>query len=436
VKPGGALSTLYKAEMRMLLRERRTLLATIVLPLAVMPAMLLSSHWVESRRETRSKGAVHLYAVDASVVEARTWIEATRARLDAPGSRGNPAILKVREVETVDGIRSLEKGDVHFFLRQEAFGTRPPAGRAGGGGADEAAAPGVPHLVVVYRADRAASLLGGTAFREALAATRRDHRQLLLGERGFSLKSAQLVQVAETDVSTEGEAAGMLLGRGLTAVLLFFVLSAGAVVATDSLAGEKERGTLETLLTTAASRTEIVAAKHFVILTVALLVTLFQAASLLLCVGFRIVPLPAGLAAAVPPSVAGLVLLLALPVAALSAAALLLVSGFAASYREAQLAFVPLLLAGLVPALVPFLPGLPLRSAILLVPVSNVAVAVKELLAGSRDWLSMGIAWLVTAAAALLVSWAAVRSLSLERLVLPAARSSRFSRPSRRRPTA
>jgi sodium transport system permease protein len=121
-------------------------------------------------------------------------------------------------------------------------------------------------------------------------------------------------------------------------------------------------------------------------------------------------------------------------VAALSSTVLLLVSGLARSYKEAQLYFLPVFLLGLVLALAPFLPGLPLRSAILLVPVSNVAVAVKEVLAGSRDWVSMGVAWLVTAAAALLVSRAAVRVLSQERLVVPAARdaASYARRPWRR----
>ena len=55
---------------------------------------------------------------------------------------------------------------------------------------------------------------------------------------------------------------GLALGRMLTALLLLFIFSSGAVVAVDSLAGEKERGTLETLLTTAVGRLEILTAKQ------------------------------------------------------------------------------------------------------------------------------------------------------------------------------
>ena len=91
------------------------------------------------------------------------------------------------------------------------------------------------------------------------------------------------------------------LGRGLTLFLMLFILMGGAVVAIDSIAGEKERGTLEKLLTTAASRGEILAAKHLGVLAIALLITLLQSANLLIYVGFKVVPLPVNLAAAVTP---------------------------------------------------------------------------------------------------------------------------------------
>ena len=429
MRPAGALGTLYRAEMRSVLRDRRTVVATIVLPLLVMPVILLSTHWMEGRREIGSKERMYLYAVDASVAAGRKWVDATRARLDAPGGKGNPAGLRVRQVETDDPLRSLQRGEVHFVLGGEGpdagSGLQEgvaPAGERTRGRLAEARVEGAPHLVIRYRADRGASAWGAAAFRDALAAMRRQHRLELFRERGAGLRAEEAVRVIESDVSTAGEAAGLAIGRGLTAILLLFVLSAGAVVATDSIAGEKERGTLETLLTTAASRGEVVAAKHLAILTVALAVTLIQTASFLIYVGLRLVPVPAGLPAAVPPAVAGILFVLYVPVAALASAVLLLVSGYARSYKEAQLYFVPVFLLGLVPALAPFLPGLPLRSAILLVPVANVAVAVKEVLVGSRDWVPMAAAFLVTAAAAVLVTRAAARVLSEERLVAPAAR--------------
>jgi len=130
-----------------------------------------------------------------------------------------------------------------------------------------------------------------------------------------------------------------------------FLFSGGAVVAIDTLAGEKERGTLETLLTTAAARAEIVAAKHLLILSVGLVITLIQVTNLVVYLGFRVIPAGATFSATVPPGIAALLLLLFLPVAALGASILLLVSGYARSYKEAQLYFFPVFLLGMLPGL-------------------------------------------------------------------------------------
>jgi sodium transport system permease protein len=98
---------------------------------------------------------------------------------------------------------------------------------------------------------------------------------------------------------------------------------------------------------------------------------------------------------------------------------LVLVSGYARSYREAQLYLMPLMLAAAVPALASSLPEITLRSAIVLVPIANISVGVKELLVGRVDWLMLPIAWLVTAAAAGYTMYLTERTLSSERLVAP-----------------
>jgi membrane protease YdiL (CAAX protease family) len=67
------------------------------------------------------------------------------------------------------------------------------------------------------------------------------------------------------------------------------------------------------------------------------------------------------------------------------------------------------------------LPGLPLRSAIVLVPVANISVAVKDTLVGRTDWMFTALAWLVTAAAAAWAGRVATRALSTERLIAPVA---------------
>ena len=441
-----AVGALYGNEMRHLLRDRRTIVMSIVLPLVVMPIMLFGSRWMEKRREAKLEDTTFAYAVAGTQPESvRDAVVAAERVAKAKGEE-----FRFREETVGDARKALEEGKIHLFLEglsEEEWRTLRMEERGDGGGEQPSQGPepsenadlsearaepllaGVKVVVLTFRADRDASERAVRRLRELLRESRREQRNLLLRSHGFPVDAGEVAAVTTNDVASAGQVAGLTLGRLLTALLLLFMLSGGAVVATDALAGEKERGTLETLLTSGVSRLDIVAAKHLAILTVALLITVIQVGNLLLYVGFKLIPAPQNFAAAVPPHVAALLFLLYLPLAALVAGVLLLTSGYARSYKEAQLVFFPVFMIGMLPALAPLLPGVPLRSAIVLVPIANLAVATKEVLIGVFDWPMLLVAWLVTAGAAVWTGWQALRTLSSERLIVPVAAETERATP-------
>jgi membrane protease YdiL (CAAX protease family)/ABC-type transport system involved in multi-copper enzyme maturation permease subunit len=252
-----------------------------------------------------------------------------------------------------------------------------------------------------------------------LREVRRERRYATLAESAFPVLATDLAAVSPASIAGDGVVAGLGLGRWVTVLLLFLLLSGGAVVSQDALAGEKERGTLETLLSTAASRGEIITGKVLLVFSVALAITVVQVANLLVYVGLGLIPASSDLAAAITPALAAGLLVFVLPLAALVAALLVLISGRAQSYREAQLYLFPLLLLCGVPAAAASLPEISLRSAIVLVPIANISIGVKEMLVGRVDWLMLPLAWLVTAATAGYAMVAATRALSTERLIVP-----------------
>ena len=270
---------------------------------------------------------------------------------------------------------------------------------------------------ITNRSDDDNSDRGGDRFEDALAAARNDLRLTAMTERGFPIKAEHLATLETQDAASEAESSGVRIGRFLTAMLILLLLSGGSVVAMDSLAGEKERGTLETLLTTAARRTEIVAAKTLSILLVGLFITFIQVLNLLVWISVDALPLPEGITLSITPGTALLLLVLYLPLAALVSFVLLLISGYAKTYKEAQLLFFPVFLLMALPALVVVFPNVELRSALVLLPIANLSIAVKEVLAGSFDWLFLGIAWVVNVLAALLLARFSIRALSSERLI-------------------
>jgi sodium transport system permease protein len=455
--------TLARAELRMVLRDRRMLITSIVLPLLVTPLMFLGSTWTLKRRERTLEGMVIQYAVTGSEAAGiKSLLRATQERLrfsagstnkgleSATGSperkgrgraRNRQAPLRFEEVACTNAPAALNQGEIQLILQgstpeearleNSARTKQPPVagGTAGTNGNSrtelmedegEPSMPGVPVVRLVFRGDRDESSRAASRMEDALIQTRRLQRANLLSAQGFPVRPSEVAMITTRDVATKTQVAGLALGRPLTLLLLLFILTSGAVVATDSLAGEKERGTLETLLTSSATRLEILAAKQLVILAVALLITLIQSANLLVYIGFKLMPVPPNLSEAVSPAVAGLLFLLFLPVAGLAATVLLLISGYARSYKEAQMYFLPALLIGLLPALAPFLPGLSLRSIVVLVPVANIALAVKEVLVGVYDWPMILVSWGVTAGAAVWAMRFGVRFLSAEKLITAA----------------
>ena len=444
------VTTLFRAELRMVFRDRRILLTSIVLPLLVTPLMFLGSHWGLQRREKQLQNLVYRYAVlGPETGEVRSLIALAKKVHDQEAAPGAPAegeftvnnrwasktrAFRFEEVPSTNAVAALTRGNIHLVVQGVAAGqekvaeaelniAQPTNIRTNLAPADkdeesEPSRAGVPLVRLVYRADRDDSASAMSQMQKSLREARRSRREELLKAHGFGLAPEQLAVTHERDLASRKQVAGLALGRALALMLLLFILPSGAVVAMDSLAGEKERGTLETLLTTAVSRADVLRAKSLVIIAIALVITLIQTVNLLVYAGLRLIPVPVGLSAAVTPGIAGLLFVLFLPMAVLAANVLLLISGYARTYKEAQMFFLPVLLVGLLPAVVPFLPGVALRSIIVLVPIANLALAAKEILIGSYDWPMIGLSWLVTCAAAWWMTRLGLRGLSAERLIV------------------
>jgi sodium transport system permease protein len=99
------------------------------------------------------------------------------------------------------------------------------------------------------------------------------------------------------------------------------------------------------------------------------------------------------------------------------AGVLLLASGRARSYKEFQLYHFPVFLVMLALGAAALLPGIVLRSGIVLVPVANLSVAIREVLTGRFDVPMLALAWLVSAATAALGARWTMASLSKEQLI-------------------
>jgi sodium transport system permease protein len=278
----------------------------------------------------------------------------------------------------------------------------------------------VPLINVVYRGDRDGSAAGHDRMLSLLRLARQRDSQLELTEHGFGGDPKDLFSVENSSLATDSQVTGSTVGRLITLFLVMMMFTGGAVASMDIISGEKERGTLETLLTTAVGRSEIVAAKQLAITSVGLVITLMQGLNFLLYIKLKVIPLPKDFNLQLPTGMALTLLLLFIPLAATIASVLLMISAYAKSYKESQMYFFPVYILSLIPSLASLMPGISLRSAIAFVPLANVSVAAREILMGRADPLMIAVTFGVMVFTAGYLMRVSARMLAREDLIIPA----------------
>jgi sodium transport system permease protein len=183
----------------------------------------------------------------------------------------------------------------------------------------------------------------------------------------------------------------------------------------DLTAGEKERGTIETILCSPVSRTHLVFGKFLMVLTASIATAVLSIASMAVSFGASKKMLLAmtygATGAALQITITGKaiasIFLVVLPLAVFFSAALLALSLFAKSFKEAQSYISPLMIVAVLPAVASLLPGVELTPALALVPVLNTSLVSKEIIAGTYHWNLIALIFFsssVYAAAALAIA--------------------------------
>jgi sodium transport system permease protein len=196
--------------------------------------------------------------------------------------------------------------------------------------------------------------------------------------------------------------------------------------AMDLAAGEKERGTMETLLCSPASRTDIVLGKFLLVLTGSLTAVACSLASLAVTLAVAGSALSAGPAGPAGGGGSGLaidplglvgVLAMVIPVCVLFSAILFTVSLFARSYKEAQTYAQPVVFLGIIPLGIGTVPGIDLSLRLSLVPVLNISLVCKEMLSGVWHWAYIAAIFATTALYAAAALALAVRMFKSEGVI-------------------
>jgi sodium transport system permease protein len=228
-------------------------------------------------------------------------------------------------------------------------------------------------------------------------------------------------EIKEHNVAPPEKVGGAAFGGVIGYMVILLCLVGSMYPAMDLTAGEKERGTMETILSSPISRVDLVFGKFFLVLTTALVTAGLSVTSM--GVSFAVLEHlhafdKAGEDAAQMQLHIGLttvlsIFIMVLPIAVLFAAGLMTVALFAKSYKEAQSYISPLMFVVIIPAVAAMLP-IDLDAKLALVPILNASLLCKELVTGTYHWNFIAIIFLSTCVYAGVALFLAVKMFQRE----------------------
>lgn len=211
------------------------------------------------------------------------------------------------------------------------------------------------------------------------------------------------------NISSMSEILGKYAGGLLPYIFIAFCFMGCMYPAIDLFAGEKERGTMETLLIAPVNRVHILIGKMIVITSFGLISAFLALAGLFL--SLNLIEMNGDLLTAVnqiiSPSLIATLMILLIPLAIFFTGIMTPLSIYAKSYKEAQSTMVPLNIVMVLPAIAGFIPSVELDYTTAFIPIVNIVLATKQIIAGNVDWIPVGISFVslvLIAAIAVVVS--------------------------------
>jgi sodium transport system permease protein len=416
---------IYCREIRDQLRDRRTLFMIAVLPLLLYPLLGMSvfqlsqflrksepkvvvvggqeltpsgdlpkliegDHFAASFfDDKKTAGWLHLEFASDVATDAKSGVD---AKDNAKSSRDrHRAIERARD--------RLKTGDVQVVLVfPEDFGERlaelrsqikERASSATGKPVKTAAAVEIPEPQLLHNSGKEKSRVAHMQVEHVVKSWIAQIQRENLAASRVPANVAKPFEIDSQDIAEAHQQQALLWSKILPFVLFIWALTGAFYPAVDLCAGEKERGTLETLLSSPALRTEIVWGKLLTVMTFSTATAVLNMTSLGFTARYVVTELsmlPAsdlGNSLELPPLSSALWLIAALlPMSALFSALCLACAAFARSTKEGQYYLVPLFLVSMPLMMLPLTPGTELNLGNSLIPITGVVLLVMSLVQG------------------------------------------------------
>ena len=400
---------IFNRELRDQLRDRRTLFTVVVMPIVLYPLMGMAMLQVaQFMREYPAKiwiiGNDNLPQSPSLVIDGEindqfvSEVEANLLQVSLALPQDDQLKKLVRQfrespnstvasgmVDRVINSEMKQRGlDVAIVVPSKfnSIGNQVPEHES----TANTSANSPPKVYVFQNSASDQSRIGAQRIKAVISRWQRGVIQQRLADNGISRAMVESLVVVDADVADKLGKQTAIWSKLFPFIIMVWSLTGAFYPAIDLCAGEKERGTFETLLSSPAARSEIAIGKLLTVMSFSVTTALLNLISMAftgLFVASRMGGLPGGMGLGVPPLASvGWLLLALVPVSALFSAVALAAAAFARSSKEGQYYLVPLMMISMPLMMIPMMPSIKLDFGTSLIPVTGLMLFLRGLIEG------------------------------------------------------
>lgn len=394
-----------KKEFMELSKDRKTMFFTFLMPLILYPLIFtMMNKLSQNDKASRTGKASRILLVDASQAVAPLLKADTKTFEIVPAPQGD--VKQAIRDQKLEMMLEVDAEATAKVARHQTF-----------------------TLKATYDKSDDSSKLALTRLKEAMQKQDKQWVQARLQSLGASADLAVPSKVETVDAGDAGLFFGKILGGFLPYILMLMMFAGSMQHGIYATAGEKERGTLLSLLSTSLPRNQIILGKLLYVFSIGILSALINLLSMGLSMGWTFAEKAApgasavaagsasnmsGLAALASPTILSLTFMLMIPLGLLFANFIVMMGIQAKNTVEAGTAVMPGFMVVMVMAVFSMAPGIEKLAFLPYVPILNVSLAIRKLFSQQGNAVEYTIALVMTVGLAAALTWLSTRLLNRE----------------------
>ena len=390
------IRTLVKKEMLDVFRDKKTVIMMLLVPVILYPLIFVGvmqlMTFISSSMETQN----YRIAVDAEDEDA--FLHKLMEKADEEGKAETEDAEEVQDSYEITIVDMASVPDYEAALDEESIDVYV-SGRI---------QEGRMQYDVYYLSSATNSSYAANIVMETFDDLREEMTRQRIKEAGLDIHEIlEPISYERKDTASSEQSLGSIMGSVLPFMLIISLLMGTMYPAIDTTAGERERGTLETILTLPVTNRQLIVSKFITVAMIGMISALLNILSMggIALYMYEIMDMQTDMGTFDMGKFVPAIFVCMLAVFAFSlfiSAVTMCVTSFAKSYKEANNYITPLMLVVMFIGYIGFIPNLELTQSMAMMPVANICLLIKNMLVFKVDFVAIAVVLISNVAYAML----------------------------------